>query len=167
MGGHDDTQSLGDVHCLNLDRSLWQNIGPGVGTPPRARHCHTASMVGNYMIISGEGELSPILTYLRLLLWRPFLLCVSVPAPLHARYPSALHTGGTHQPSPASVDPTPRRCTDTWVMDLETQAWEQLHEWAAMGKMLNHAAYAAVYEKRIYTLKPSTEKPNSLCGERD
>jgi len=123
MGGHDDTQSLGDVHCLNLDRSLWQNIGPGVGTPPRARHCHTASMVGNYMIISG----------------------------------------GTHQPSPASVDPTPRRCTDTWVMDLETQAWEQLHEWAAMGKMLNHAAYAAVYEKRIYTLKPSTEKPNSLC----
>ena len=55
-GGHDDTQSLGDVFWLDVHRGVWTNMGPGMGTPPKTRHGHTASILGSYMIINGGNH---------------------------------------------------------------------------------------------------------------
>lgn len=166
VGGNDDTESLGDVHCLSLDRGVWQNIGPGVGTPPKPRHCHTATIVGNYMIVSGEPQ--PSAHAMAVLAMDAAAVQPERASWIESVEPllrDAWTAGGTHQPSPTALDTSPRRCTDTWVMDLETQAWECLHEWQAAGKMYNHAMYTAAHEKRVFTLKPSPEKPHNLCGE--
>lgn len=122
-GGHDDAGSVGDLHLLNLHTGTWRSLGVGVGTPPRPRHGHIATICGRYMVI----------------------------------------TGGGHQPrvadDSAGAAATPvEACSDTWVLDLETYAWECLHDAGPPppGTVARpHSCLSAAAGRRILTLRPS------------
>ncbi|CAG9465761.1 unnamed protein product [Pedinophyceae sp. YPF-701] len=130
MGGNDDSQSLGDIFVLELDRMAWTMLGT-LGQQPTPRHGHTAAIMGRYLVVSGGCN----------------------------------HTGGG--------DPRMARCTDTWVLDLNSYTWECLHDsppnMSVAGgtnprgepthpPMKAQAVYTAMAGNMIFTLKPNREE---------